>query len=646
MNAVQPLQCGRTVFLYAMAGAVRPRRALTVSQWADAHRVLTSKASSEDGPWKTARTPYLREIMDSLSSRSPVRRVVLMTCTQIGKTEVGLNWIGYVMDHNPGPMLVVVPTLEVRKRWHAQRLAPMMKACENLRAIFGTDRKRDAANSEEMKDFPGGMVVLGGANSPASLASMPIRDVLMDEVDRFPWEVGQEGDPIGLIDERTKTFPRRKVLLVSTPTIKDASRIEDEYEHSDQRRYQVPCPHCDELLVLQWGNLQWDKALTRAVYVCEHCGSEIKEHHKTTMLARGRWIAKHPERTTRGYHINGLYAPLGLGFRWLELAQKFVETKRLNDKGKLKRFINTTLGETWEDRTARVETKDLVERAEPYALRQIPPGCLLLTAGVDTQDDRLAVQILGWGRNEENWVIDYVEIPGDPSRDDLWDTLAAHLNAPLVNAYGRELRIQATAIDTGGHYTHDVYHFVRRRTIRRPMAIKGANTPSKPILPGRPTPQDINRRGKVIKNGVQLWTVGTDTAKHLLLRRLVGDGEVAAGERRIHFSEGLEEEYYNGLLCEKFDPEKNRWVKRRGRRNEPLDTWVYGRAAAHHPEIRVHAMRKQDWERLTAALEPEMEQEQQKREKETPKELHPVIKTRHEKSLEEMNKRHKRKYRK
>lgn len=604
---------GFKAFLEAVAGACKPRRKLTVSQWSDAHRMLSSKGSSEHGQWHTSRTPYLREIMDCLSDRSPVKRVVLMSGAQIGKTEVGLNWIGYTIDHSPLPMLVVLPTIESRKRWVRQRLNPMLTETPALASVFDAKVTRDGSNSLDIKDFPGGMLVVGGANSPASLASMPIGRVICDEVDRFPWEVGQEGDPLGLIDERTKTFQRRKVLLVSTPTIKDASRIDEEYQRSDRRRYHMPCPHCQEMLVFKWLNLRWDAEVKKAWYLCEQCGAVIEEHHKPKMLAAGHWIAENPQSEIRGYHINGLYAPLGLGYTWAELAREWLACH--DDPPKLKRFINTTLGEVWEDRSRDVKPNALKERAEDYLQRSVPPGCLILTCGVDTQDDRLEIQILGWGRKETCWVLDYLVLPGDPGKPELWMRLAEILNTPLRNAFGKDLLIQATAIDTGGHHTHDVYNFVRSKAARRLMAIKGSNIPNKPILAGKPTSQDINWRGQLIKNGVKLWNIGVDTIKHMLLNRLAADGGQPAEMRRIHFSQDLPNEYYDMLVSEAFDPEKNRWVKRRGRRNEGLDTWVYGCAAAHHPEVRIHTMRERDWEYLEAALEPkagvENTQEQQ-----------------------------------
>lgn len=628
--AIRP--SGRALFLGALARACRPRKRLTVSQWADAHRVLTSKASSEAGQWKTSRVPFAREIMDCLSVESPVQSVSIMKAAQITGTEIALNWTGYVMDHAPAAMLVVVPTLDVRERWVKQRLDPMLTETPRLAELFDAKRRRAGANTEGLKDYPGGMLILGGANSAASLAAMPIKYTVNDELDRFPWEVGEEGDPHELIRARQRTFPRRKELNISTPTIKDASRIEGLYLAGDQRRYHVPCPHCHELLVLHWtanpeepqhGQLKWSidpetKQPRNVVYVCGHCGSEIDEHHKPWMLEHGRWIPKYPRRAARSYHINGLYAPLGLGLRWHELVTEWLAAQ--GDRTKLKVFINTNLGEPWEDRDGTLSDKALADRAEAYGLKEIPPGCLVLTAGIDVQGDRIEIQTLGHGRGRKTWTVDYFVLPGDPAR--ILDAasrgegpLIDYLVTPLVNRFGHEMRIEAAAIDTGGHHTQEVYNFVRAakqlpqaRRPRRLMAVKGANAPGKPILAGRPQPQDVNWRGKVIKHGVLLWMVGTDTAKSLLFDRLKDDAKQEPAARLVRFSKDLPEEFYVGLTAERFDPEKNKWVKLRNRRNEPLDTWVYATAAAYHPEVRVHAMRPRDWDYLAQLLEPPGEQ--------------------------------------
>lgn len=592
-------------FTLPFAAAVSPRQALTVSEWADRHRVLSAKGSAERGQWRTSRTPYLREPMDCLSALSAVRRVVMMFAAQIGKTETGLNWLAYTMHHHPGPMLVVLPTLEVRKRWSLQRLAPMLAETPVLRELMSGYRSRDNANSEEIKDYPGGFLVLGGANSSASLRSMPIRSVLCDELDEFPSAVGTGLDPLDLVAQRTATFRRAKIALISTPTVAGASRIEAEWLASDMRQYQVPCPECGEFQVLVWENLRWDKDLTRCEYYCRHCGAAIQEHHKTALLAAGRWVAQHPERTpmgVRGYTLSALYAPLGLGQSWIDLAREWRDKHK--DPARLKTFLNEKLAQPWEDRTSDIAYQGLADRATPWPRRAIPDGCLLLTAGVDVQDNRLAVQICGWGREETCYVLDWVEIPGDPARPELWDALTELLNAPLRNRFGHDLHIQASAIDTGGHYTHEVYAYVRARRVRRPMAIKGHSTPGRPVLASRPTPQDIQINGRMQRHGVALWMIGADTAKHVLYRRLHSDAATQAEAHMIRFAADLGDEYYLQLIAEVFDPARNRWVIRRGRRNEGLDTWCYAYAAAHHPELRVHAKRARDWDALQSALEP------------------------------------------
>lgn len=596
-----------------MAAACMPRMRMTVSEWADEHRILSGVASSEAGRWHTSRTPYLREIMDCLSLHSPVSRVVVSKCIQIGVTEIALNWIGYIMDHAPAPTLLIEPTLDLRDKIELTRLKPMIEETPALRNIMGVAKTRDGSNKQGIKLFPGGVLILGGANSAASLRQMPIRYVICDEADAFPWDIGGEGDPMGLIAGRQTTFPRRKTLEISTPTIKDASRIDEDFERGDQRRWVMPCPHCTEEVAFRWKLLQWTRTPEGVVsacwYVCEHCGGEIEESHKPHMLAAGRWLptAKPKVAGWRSYHINALYYPIGLGLSWMELAQEWLDAQ--SDPAKLKRFINTRLGEAWEDRSRDLKPRIIAQRAEAYAVRDIPPGCLLLTCGIDTQDDRLAIQVLGWGASEQAWVIDWLEIPGDPARmfRDAMKQQGAfydYLNKPFRNAWGKDMRIAAYAIDSGGHFTHEVYGFVRSRCLPRLMAIKGASQSGKPVLSPRPRPMDVTSRGRTIKKGVMLWMVGADTAKHWVHNRLVADAGVEPEARRLRFPAGLDEDYYLQLLGEVFDPEKNRWVKRRGRRNEALDTLGYAVAASQHPEVRVHRLRKRDWEALSRTLEP------------------------------------------
>jgi len=553
-----------------LAKACRPRPVRSVAAWSDKYRVLTSKGSGEPGQWRTSRTPYLREVLEELSATSPTQRIVMMFAAQLGKTEVGLNWIGYVMDHAPSPMLVVLPTLEVRKRWVRQRLDPLLNETPAIRRIFDGRSKRDAGNAEDLKDFPGGMLVIGGANSPASLASMPIRYVLCDEVDRFPWEVGQEGDPLGLIDERTKTFPRRKVLLVSTPTVKGASRIEGEYERSDMREYHVPCPHCGEYQVLRWRHadgsygLVHNEATGHVYYACRECGAQIDEHHKQSMLEKGRWIPRHPERKTRGYHLSGLYSPSGLGFTWQELWQKWEMAH--GDTAELKRFINTTLGETWEEQGDSIEDIALIGRLEKYP-EKLP--LRLRTAGVDIQKDRIEATIVGWGDDEEGWALDHLIIPGDTARPEVYE----HATEAL-----RDAGVDFAAIDSG--YQADmVYSWCQAN--RWMLPIKGMPGMGRPLIEDeRARRQRLRRRRK---KGMPVEPIGVDQGKALIYARLK---LTEPGKGYLHFPQAnaFDDEYFAQLAAEKLVTKTRghrpyqEWVQTRAR-NEALDCMVYALAA-------------------------------------------------------------------
>lgn len=602
---------GRATLLAAFAKAVRPRKRMTVSQWADRHRILTGKSAAVKGQWRTWRMPHLAEPMDALSAHSPVNKVVCMFPIQLGKTEVGLNWLGYIIDHDPAPTLSVQPTLELRDRYVLQRVNPLLESTACIAQSFKVKARRDGSNARDLKDFPGGLLVLGGANSAASLSSMPMKNVVADEVDKFPHDLGGEGDPLGLIEGRQSNFSRSKILVISSPTMKDSSLIESEYMGGDRRHYHLPCPHCGEWLVLCWKQLTWNKDehgnVKEVWYTCEHNGCVIEESEKPAMLAAGKWVAENRHAPYRSYTINALYSPIGIGRSWPQLVQQWLKAQ--GDPIKLKRFVNTRLAETYEDLRSNMKWTMLAERAEDYPLKSVPPGALVLTAGIDTQNDRLAVIVIGHGRDGRMWAIDYVELPGDPNEQvekfkQKKGALFDYLSQPFVNAWGKTLHIRAAAWDTGGHRTDAVYDAVRSRVVSRMLAIKGASISGKPILSARPSAQDVNRRGKTIKKGVVLWTVGTDTAKDLIFAHLAADADKNTEERKVHFSKGFDEEFYKMLLSERFDPEKNQWVKRSGVRNEVLDCWVYAIAASRHPELRLHVMGVRSWDDLERVLQP------------------------------------------
>jgi len=618
MNLAEFTQRAYAAVVSAWSAAFAPRPRLTVSEWADANRQLTSAETSEPGPWKTDRVPYIREIQDCLSSSSPVQRVVFMKSTQVAGTESGINWTGYVVDQAPSPMLVVEPSIEVAELWSKQRLANMITASDVLTAKIPPSRSRDGGNTTLLKEYPGGVLRIGGASSAKSLRSMPVKNLFLDEVDAYPDDVDGEGDPVGLAEERTNNFPRRKILLVSTPTVKGASTIEKEFERSDMRYYHVPCPHCGHKQRLVHQRMKYVFAedrdgdpdgLADVVYICESCEQDIPEHYKTWMLEKGEWVPTHPDREVRGYHINSYYSPIGLGRTWKERARQFLLAQK--DPVELKRFINTALGETWEDKSDSIKSHELSQRAKPYSLRTVPAGVLLLTAGIDTQDDRLEMYVWGWGRNERCHIIDRIVIYGNPAavstpeQPNVWAQLAAYLDYQYKNLFGIDMRIESAAIDSAGHHNHAVYCFVRNwRSRTRLFAIIGRS--KKPLL-NDPSKVDVNEVGRKIKNGVQLWTVGVDHAKSTLYSRLLADRSAAeAGDELfINFSDDLPDDFYEQLTAEVYDPVKQMWKKRKNQeRNEALDCWNYAYFAACAAPIRMSNATDKDWTARELRMQP------------------------------------------
>ncbi len=591
------LEDGGAVFAQAWANGWEIPDPVPVDIWADTHRVLPRESSSEPGPWRTDRTPYIREVMQCLSPDHSCKKVVFIAATQVAKTEVGNNWIGSIIHQTPAPVMVVQPTVDIAtKRWARQRFNPMVEHTKVLQGLIKPARSRDSGNTSSMKEFPGGVLVIAGANSAAALRSTPVRFLFLDEVDAYPSDVDGEGNPIDLAERRTSTFPRRKILITSTPTIKDASAIEEEFEASDQRHYYVPCPHCEHKQILRDDNLT-----DNGTFLCEACGQEIEEHHKTWMLANGEWRPHNPDSNIPGFKLPSYYAPVGLGYTWLEITELRSAAKENPEKSKT--YTNTIMAETYEDESGKVDWKEVAERAGGYISRTIPDGCLLLTAGVDTQDDRWEVHILGFGR--KFWcTIDYQVIPGQPGIEEEWEKLDAVLDASFLNQYGVSMKVLAMGIDTGGHHTHTAYQYCRTRKHRRVLAMKGSKFQGRPIIPSRPSPQDVNVRGRIIRAGVDLWHIGTDTAKGAIFARLQADAGVEPEECRFRFPGDLPDEFFQQLTAERYDTTKQRWVKPRHKRNEVTDTTVYGLASACHPEIRIDKLRDNDWAKIEAKVQP------------------------------------------
>ena len=570
-----------SVWQMAFMDGLRPEQPLTVSEWADTYRRLSSKASAEPGLWRTSRTPYLREPMDCLSSSSPVQRVVMMFAAQTGKTEAGSNWLGYIIDHVPGPMLCVQPTVEMAKRLSKQRLESMITETPILANKIAPSRSRDSGNTMFSKEFPGGMMLLTGANSATGLRSTPCRYIFMDEIDAFPADVDGEGDPVSLAEKRATTFARRKILLTSTPTVKDFSRIESEFLRSDQRRFYVPCPKCGEMQWLKWAQLKWaDNDASTVLYECESCHKQFEEVHKPSMLRQGEWRATAPtDGKTAGFHLSGLYSPLGW-LSWVDMVDEFLRAK--GDAPMLKSFVNTRLSETWEeDYASKVSADGLLAKRLNYASGICPNGVLLLTAGVDVQDNRLAISVWGWGEAETGWLIWHQEIMGDPTQLEVWGQLDQVLATEWATESDKELKITQMAIDSGGHCTHEVYNYVRERIRQGVVAIKGSSKRGS-VAVSKGNKVDVNTKGRTLKRGVTLFSVGSDTIKTTLFGRMKHNEEGPGG---LRFGLAADAEYFEQLTAEKQTLRYLRgfpirqWVKKPSARNEALDCAVYAYAA-------------------------------------------------------------------
>ena len=551
---------------------------MTLSQWADAYRVLSAESSAEPGRWHTDKAPYQREIMDAIGD-ARTRRVVIMCAAQLGKTELLLNILAYFMAYNPAPILVMQPTLDMGQTFSKDRLAPMIRDTPALRGLVDV-KSRYSGNTIMKKNFPGGHVTIVGANSAAGLASRPIKVLLADEVDRYPESAGSEGDPLSLAQKRQTTFWDKKTVMVSTPVLKGYSRIETEFNQSTKEEWNVPCPKCGHLQPLAWANVVFDPAdLTiDPTYRCERCGETSNEYAWKAQGIKGRFIAENPEAETRGFHLNTLASTF---CGWKEIVQKFLVAKEQLDQGNpegMKVWVNTELGETWEERGDTVEDVELFNRREIYEA-EVPDGVLVLTAGVDVQDDRFEVEVVGWGIGKESWGIRYQKIYGDMLKEQVWDDLDAFLLSGFQKKDGTTLHILSACVDSGGHHTDQVYRFTKDRFERRIWAIKGKGGQEVPFIRNPST----NNRVKT-----PLFILGVDAGKALLYQRLKHNTK---GPNYCHFPEneeaGYDAAYFKGLTSEKMVVRfrKGRsvivWELKDSsyKRNEPLDLRNYAMAA-------------------------------------------------------------------
>ena len=604
-----------------------PPADLTVSEWAEANRVLSRENSAEAGPWRNARTPYLVDIMDSFTDPK-VEKISLVASSQVGKSELELNIIGYIIDQDPGSILYIQPTVDDAKKFSRLRIAPMIRDCPTLRRKVADIKSRDSGNTMLQKSFPGGMLTIVGSNSASGLASTPAKYVLGDERDRWALSAGTEGDPWKLAEARTTTFYNSKMVDVSTPTDKDTSPIAKSFYEGTRERWCHKCPHCGEYSNIVFDDIKFDfdtigsgrkkdYIVNSVSWCCPECGCLTSEEDMRNQPAK--WIAENPDAYQKGHRSFWLNAFSSPWQGWAKVVYAFLVARK--DPQRLKVVYNTMLGELWEDRGDLEDEDTMLARREDYGTREdgtpieLPDGVLVLTCGVDTQDDRLEYEVVGHGHYGETWGIKKGIIMGDPGYDEPWERLDDVVSHIYKFKDGTGLTISMTFVDSGGHKTQYVYKQCRARLQRRVFAIKGQGGDG---IPYTKPPSKV----KIMVNGqavgqTWLYSIGVDAGKADIMGALKVQ---EPGPKYCHFPKGVDRGYDNafftGLLSEKLVMKSERgrtrwaWVKLPGHeRNEALDCRNYAMAALrvldpNMDKVAERLRQKADKKAPTQAAEP------------------------------------------
>lgn len=562
--------------------ALLPRKPMRVNEWAEKYRYLSTEDSSEPGLWRTERFPWTEEIMMCLSYDSPYEDVSWISGTQVAKTAVGLNFIGYTAHWDPGPFMYAERSLEKLKRFNRGRLEPMIRASAVLSQIFHIDKSHNRANSQQMKEFPGGILYMAGSNSAGSLRGNPVMRIHGDEIDNWLVDVNKEGDPVALIEKRCANFPNRKKFWTSSPTNEETSRIKRKFLEGDQRYYKVPCPECRHMQMITWQHLVGVDAegievgmkadgFVAVKMKCENCKTLIDESKKTWMCAKvngAKWEATFPGRTAASFHLSALYSPVPF-YTWKKAADEFVEYSQPGREADLKVWINTVLAETWSIAGQELDARVFDKRREPY-----PEGCdvpnevMLLTCAFDIQGDRAEGEVIGWGRNQESWGIDYVRIMGDPEKDDLWKDIDDYLLKFWKKENGQYMQIAGAGIDAGYKHRRAVM-FCATRKYRKIFPILGRTGWGKGL---------INRPTKTNKDGVWVYQAYVDELKSRVHAQLKIQEK---GPGFCHFPKKpcYDAGYFKMLAAERLVNKRGggiKWEKvNAGARNEALDVRAY-----------------------------------------------------------------------
>jgi phage terminase large subunit GpA-like protein len=574
----------------------RPPPDLRLWEWADRHAVLSGESSAEPGNWHTY--GFQRGIMDAITD-ARVEFISVMKSARVGWTKIINHTCGFHAHHDPCPISVVQPTLDDAEGYSKDEIAPMIRDTPVLSGLFADPRARDSGNTMLLKQFPGGVLQLVGANSPRGFRRVTRRVMIFDEIDGYPQSAGAEGDQYKLGVMRTLTFWNRKILAGSTPTLESTSRIARLFEKGDQRYYHVACPQCDHSQVLKFGQLKWEKGKPETVYyLCEENGCRIEHHHKRGMIEdadrRQRagepgigWVASQPFNGHASFHIwaGYSYAP---NATWAHLAAEWEACQ--GNVEELKTFVNTVLGETWKGKGDAPEWQRLYDRREDYALNTLPNVPVILFAGADVQKDRIEVEIVAYSARSESWSIDYRVFPGDTSNIEAANSPYRGLDALLAETWtytkGATLNLRMLAIDAN-YNTNVVLSWVKKQPSHRVIGVRGQE--NLPVIVGQPLAVEITTTGKRKVRGAKLWPVGTNLLKTELYGWL--KQERPTQESALPFPHGYchfpqyADEFFKQLTAEEIvfkvirGYKRALWQKTRDR-NEALDCRNYARAAA------------------------------------------------------------------
>lgn len=604
----------------ALAKEVAPPVRMTTTQWAERYRFMSPKSTALPGRYVAATTPWVKGIHEALDDPK-VFKVVAQKSAQVAWTDgVLLNYIGHRIHLAPCPIIVMFDKEGSAKKFNEEKFTPMVEVTPSLSALIPVESKRSRDNKWGFKGFPGGFLKFVSSNSPSEVKSTPAPVVCVEEPDDCNSDVKQQGDTIKLLEERTKSFPRRKVIFGGTPTVAGFSKVEAAYKESDKRNFFVQCPHCRQWQTLSWENITWQHEAGRhhevfgdslpetARYVCPHCGGLWTNEEKNRAVKKGEWRATAPFNGVAGFYINELYSPFP-GSSFSEIVKKFLAAKVKLEQGDdsfMKSFVNNQLGLPYEFASELPDIAELASRAEDYAENTVPVIGCVLTAGVDVQHDRLAVIIRAWTQGEESWLVYWGEIYGQtmvPEKG-AWEDLDKLLNMRFELPNGNKVMIRAASVDSSDGQTNDaVYAFVRARKRKGVMAIKGSsvNDDSKEIFSTPKLSVDLNARYKATRYGVKPFIVGTSRAKDLILGVDAKAGRIkldGSGPGRMHWYKTVRPDYWEQLTSEVKAPSgrgtKRVWQKKSGVRNEALDCEVYALHAAR--SLRLHLWNNSRWE--------------------------------------------------